>query len=72
LEERYYDASKKLTDSIITMAVRKMPAGVYAFSGNKIVEKLIKRRDGLMKYAVHYYKFLAANSVVFGTDKNEF
>ena len=62
---------KNLSDSIINQAVQRIPAEIYASSGNKLVNKLITRRNGLMKYAMNYYHFLARHPVIFGTDDQE-
>lgn len=62
---------ESLTDSIIYKAVRKIPVEAYAFSGNIIAEKIISRRNGLMKYAMRYYKFLAIHPVISGTNEHE-
>ncbi len=62
---------QKLSDSIIYKAVRKVPREIYAFSGEKIAQKMISRRNALMKHAMRYYDVLAIHPVVDGTDENE-
>jgi hypothetical protein len=66
------DFQNKLTDSIIERAVNKMPAEVYAYSGKELTRKLKNRRNGLLVHAMRYYKFLAGNVYVLGTDEGEY
>lgn len=61
----------KLTDSVIATAVKKMPAEIYNLSGRKLEQILRNRRDGLAEHAMHYYRFLAYNPYVIGTDDEE-
>ena len=61
----------KLTDSVISTAVKKIPSEIYAFSGKQLEEKLRNRRDGLLKYGLDYYRFLAMNAYVIGSDEEE-
>ena len=62
----------KLTDSVIGTAVRKMPPEIYAMSGRQLEQKLKNRRDGLLEHALEYYRFLAMNAFIIGSDEEEF
>jgi hypothetical protein len=62
----------KLTDSVIEAAVKKIPPEVYAISGKKMEEKLKNRRNALLEYAIKYYRFLALNAYVIGSEQKEF
>jgi hypothetical protein len=62
---------RNLTDSIIESATRKLPAEIYALRGKILTKRLKHRRDGLMKHAMRYYRFLAANPFVIGTDEQD-
>jgi hypothetical protein len=62
----------KLTDSVIKTAVKNIPPEVHAISGKKLEEKLMNRRNGLLKHAMDYYRFLAFNTYIIGTDEQEF
>jgi hypothetical protein len=62
----------KLTDSVIETAVRKIPPEIYAISGKKLQEKLKGRRNGLLEHAMEYYRFLATNAYVVGSEEQEF
>ncbi|TMI93778.1 MAG: hypothetical protein E6H08_09995 [Bacteroidetes bacterium] len=48
----------KVSDSVIISAVKKQPPEIFAIRGNKLIEKLKSRRDGLLKQAMKYYSFL--------------
>lgn len=61
-----------LTDEVIERAVRKMPAEVYSEAGEEIISKLKSRRGQLLTVAGDYYKILANEVTVAGSDKKEF
>ncbi|MDB5012539.1 MAG: metallophosphoesterase, partial [Daejeonella sp.] len=63
---------KALTDQVIDAAVHKMPAEVYAISGEEISAKLKSRRNQLADVADKYYKILASEVTIAGSDKKEF
>ncbi|WP_299826040.1 BamA/TamA family outer membrane protein [uncultured Pontibacter sp.] len=60
-----------LTDELIQRAVRRMPANIYAESGDELVRKMIARRNNLGKTALAYYKFLAREVDIPLSDKHE-
>ena len=47
-----------ITDSVIESAIKKQPKEIFAIRGNKIIEKLKSRRDGLLTHVMKYYYFL--------------
>ena len=61
----------QMTDSIIEAALKKQPPEIFAYSGPQIIETLKKRRQYLKDEAIQYYKFLAKEVEVTGTDKKE-
>jgi hypothetical protein len=63
---------KRLTDSVIERAVKKMPHEIYLMSGLELTEKLKNRRNGLVEHAMKYYNFLATHPYIVGTDEQEF
>jgi hypothetical protein len=63
---------KQLTDKVIENSVKKIPKEAYALSGEEIVGKLISRRDQLLEVAKSYYKTLAKEVTVSGSDKHEY
>ncbi|MBO9203807.1 MULTISPECIES: BamA/TamA family outer membrane protein [Niastella] len=65
------DLQKRLTDEAIESAVKAMPGKIFTISGPSIISKLKKRRDDLKRYATQYYKFLAEEVYVTGTEEKE-
>lgn len=61
-----------LTDAVIEGAVSKLPPPVYKRDGPLIIEKLKRRRDDLLIYALQYYRFLARDVDIVGTRKREY
>lgn len=61
-----------LTDKIIETAVGRMPAEVYKEAGAEIISKLKSRRGQLLSVANEYYKVLAKEVTVIGSNKKEF
>ena len=66
------DLKHSLTDKIIEQAVRRLPPEVFPVSGNEMISKLKSRRNHLSEYATTYYKFLAKEVDIAGSDKKEF
>ncbi|ANE51539.1 BamA/TamA family outer membrane protein [Flavisolibacter tropicus] len=56
------------TDNVITQAVNELPASVKPLNGQDIQQKLMHRRDDLMKYTKEYYKILSKEVEWMGTD----
>ncbi|NIM96889.1 MAG: hypothetical protein GTO24_02025, partial [candidate division Zixibacteria bacterium] len=61
----------RVTDSVIDTAVSRMPKEYYDLSGSKLALILKKRRNKLLEAAERYYKHLAAQVDIHGTDLNE-
>ncbi len=77
LEEKVWDSITRhfqstLTDEVIQNAVTKFPAPIAALDAKKVADKLISRRDGLLKNAITYYKFLSKSVSVTGSNKPEY
>jgi hypothetical protein len=70
-ESTIKDFQSALTDEVLADAVSKMPREVQAISGNIILSKLKSRRDALLKRGEVYYKFLAKQVNVLGSNKKE-
>lgn len=64
--------SEKLTDSVIRNAVHKLPPEVFPFNGEKIIQKMIARRDALSKRAIDYYNFISRKVNVVGSNRKEY
>ena len=61
-----------LTDEVIENAIRQLPPEVFEISGKEMIRKIKSRRDRMLKYGVRYYRDLAEEVEVVGTDKREF
>jgi hypothetical protein len=60
-----------LTDGVIESSVKEMPPEVFPFSGTEIIAKLKSRRDHLVAFATDYYKSLAKEVDIIGSEKEE-
>ena len=58
-----------MSDSLLTVAVMKMPVEMLEKNGDIILEKLKKRRDGLMKYGMGYYAFISREVKIDASDE---
>ena len=65
------DLQHSLTDGVIEQAIKQMPTEAFTISGKDIIEKLKSRRSHLVEYATAYYKFLAKEVDIAGSDKKE-
>ncbi|HUQ66490.1 MAG TPA: BamA/TamA family outer membrane protein [Flavitalea sp.] len=61
----------EMTDSVIEAALKKQPPEIFAYSGPKIIQTLKERRKYIKDEAKEYYKFLAKEVEITGTDKKE-
>jgi hypothetical protein len=62
---------QRLPDDIIKAAVKNLPPEIYAVDGKSLEEKLINRRNTLLKNVMKYYEFISGNVTVFGTEEKE-
>jgi hypothetical protein len=60
-----------LTDQKINAAIRKMPPEIFAISGQKIIDKLVSRKRDLREQSLRYYRFLAKEVDILGSNENE-
>jgi hypothetical protein len=60
-----------LTDEVIDNAVKRLPPEWYAINGQELTERLKRRRDNLGEGVERYYRHLAAQVNVHGTNRNE-
>jgi len=61
----------KLTDEVITDAIKQLPDTIYKLSGPKLIHNLIARRNILDKQAIKYYKFISTVVEIPASDKRE-
>ena len=60
-----------LTDSVLVVAVRRLPDAWYARDGERLTRALQRRRDALPAEAARYYRQLAREAEVHGTAADE-
>ncbi len=61
----------QLTNNVIENGVKSLPENIYKISGLELEKNLKKRRDQLPSVAEKYYKILAQNVAIPGSDKEE-
>lgn len=61
-----------ITDSIIELSVKNLPAEIFEFAGKDIVRKLQSRRSRLRECAKELYAVLAKKVAVNGSGKDEY
>ncbi len=66
------DVQHRLTDSLIALAIKRLPPEVYAKDGQKIIKKLISRRDELGTSVHRFYHLLAKEVDVVGSNMEEY
>ncbi|UOQ81503.1 hypothetical protein [Hymenobacter sp. 5414T-23] len=66
------DMQARLTDEVLTAAIRRLPDSVYQLSGPTIIAKLQSNRMALPAYAEQYYRFLARHVDVTGSNQAEY
>ena len=65
------DVKARVTDEVIERAARRMPPEWAAIDGPRLVAALKKRRDALPRVADRFYRHLAGQVDVQGTDASE-
>jgi hypothetical protein len=66
-----WSLQKALTDEVIDRAVQQLPPPIYKLVGQDTADKLKRRRQQLPQAALAYYRQLARNVVVAGSDERE-
>lgn len=66
------DMQARLTDAVLETAIRQLPDTVYRISGPDIVAKLKTNRDALPAYAEEYYRFLAREVDIAGSNQPDY
>ena len=61
----------KMTDQVIEEAISKQPREIRPISGDMIISTLKARRQYLADEVMQYYRFLAENVSITGSDKKE-
>jgi hypothetical protein len=63
---------QRLTDSILKKSIEQMPKESVAIDEDKLVGKLMARRNVLDKEGMHYYKFLSKKVNIMGSNQKEY
>jgi hypothetical protein len=63
---------QQLTNEVIQHAVTRFPPAIVPLDAKIIAEKLISRRDILLKNALKYYRFISKEVSVIGSNKSEY
>ncbi len=66
------DVQQRLTDSVISNSIKKMPPAAYAIRGDETVKKMISRKNLLSKAGMQYYNFLAKEVNIIGSNEKEY
>lgn len=63
---------QKISDSIIGAAVKNLPPEIFAIDGERIIQKLISRRNSMLSKAMTYYDFISKKVNVIGSNQQEY
>jgi hypothetical protein len=66
-----HELQGRLTDAVIEKAVRALPGAYFARSGERLLVRLKGRRDRLPAAADHFYRLLAREVAIQGSDRPE-
>ena len=71
-EETIRYVQEKLTDSVLSTSVHRLPDEIFPLNGERIIETLVSRRNVLLEKGMSYYKFLADDINIVGSNKAEY
>lgn len=71
-EKTIKDVQSKLTDSVLSTSVHRLPDEIFPLNGERIIETLVSRRNHLLEKGMTYYKFLADDINIVGSNKSEY
>lgn len=71
-EKTITEVKNNLTDSVLSTAVHHLPDEIFPLNGEQIIETLVKRRNILLEKGMSYYKFLARDVNIVGSNKPEY
>ena len=61
----------QITDSVIQVAVKKLPPEIYAISGKELISKMVSRRNIMVDVAKEYYDAISKKVNIIGSDNDE-
>ncbi len=62
----------KITDEVITAAVKRMPKELFKVGGKKLITMIESRRDKLKEATDEYYKLINQVADIYASDKSEY
>lgn len=71
-KETINEVQNKLTDSVLSTSVHRLPDEIFPMNGEHIIETLVSRRNVLMQRGMMYYQFLADDINIVGSNKSEY
>jgi len=71
-EQSVTSFQQKLSDSVIRHAVQQLPPEIFRIDGEKIISKLISRRNILKNAAIKYYGFISRQVNIVGSNQKEY
>ncbi|MGQ0737969.1 MAG: metallophosphoesterase [Bacteroidota bacterium] len=71
-EQSVTTLQQKLSDSVIRNAVQHLPPEIFRIDGEKIIGKLISRRNAMMDAAMKYYRFISKKVNIVGSNQKEY
>ncbi|MEO6818144.1 MAG: BamA/TamA family outer membrane protein [Ginsengibacter sp.] len=63
---------RNVNDSLINLAVKKLPPEIYKLDSAELTGKLISRKNLLTKEGMKYYRFLSKEVNIVGSNKSEY
>lgn len=61
-----------INDSVIRSAAGRLPAEIFAISGENIIRKLVSRRNEMQRKAMAYYEFISRKVNIIGSNLKEY
>ncbi|NOT52951.1 MAG: BamA/TamA family outer membrane protein [Chitinophagaceae bacterium] len=71
-EKTIRDFQSTITDSTIRNAVKKLPPEIFAIDGERLIRKLVARRNIMNKEGLSYYKFISKKVNIIGSNQKEY
>lgn len=71
-EKIIQDFQQTVTDSVIRSAVQRLPPEIFAIDGERIIQKLMARRDIMSREGINYYKFISKKVNIIGSNEKEY
>ena len=70
-EEVIKDFQQIITDAVVEETINVLPPDIIALDGEELSAKIKSRRNGLLKNAMKYYRFLSSQVTISGSDEED-